>query len=272
MGLCGPSQQETTAQAAQQAAATQFQQNYNTMFAQQQNILAQLNQYTMPLLNGQGITANGFSPAELAAMRASSTDQTSSQFAGAAQALQTKQTQMGLNAALPSGVTLSQAAGLDAQQALAQSQGQEQITIANAQQGVTNYLAGLSSLGGQSSTLGQGVSAAGSQTNSADQAAFNEANTMQQQSFSWSKLLAGALGAAASFIPGVGPIVGPLIASAGGAMYTGQQPSKSTAAPTTADNLNIPGWSTSDQNTVNILSGMGAPTPSGLGAQIGAGG
>lgn len=209
----GASKQETEAQASEQAIAKQLQANYTALFGQQQGILTQLNKALQPLINGTGLNVEGYSPEALAAMRTSATDTTAASFQNAQKALQAKEQASGLTDALPSGVTLAQAAGLQSQGAEAQSQAQNQITIENYQQGVKNYLAGIQSLGGEASLLGGEATGTAGAANSAGQAAFTEANTMASQGFSLSKLLGGVLGGALSLIPGLGP-VGPMLGGA----------------------------------------------------------
>lgn len=80
----------------------------------------------------------GFSPAALTAMRTGATDTTATQFQHAQQALNQREMATG-GADLPSGVNAQLNAGLAAQDAAANSQQQQQITLANEEQRQNNY-------------------------------------------------------------------------------------------------------------------------------------
>lgn len=259
MGLCGPSQQEQQAQALAQQQAQTLQQNYTTLFGQQQQTLNTLNSYIAPLMNGKGLDVQGYTPDALAAMRTSATDQNAAAGANALEALQVRQQQEGLgNPALPTGVTLKQAAGLESAEQFNNAQSQNQITLANYQQGVQNYLAGLGSTANEAGLVGSSASSTAANFTPTETAAFNQANTMASQSFNFGKLLAGALGFAATFIPGVGPALGAIIGNASGVPVPGAASTGNGTAP-------------KPKSPTGSAPASAGSIPLGLGAEIGLG-
>lgn len=180
--MCGgPSQQQQSIAAQQQAFYSTLQQGYAQNFAGQQNILNSLQKSFAPILSA-GINQYGFSAAEDASMRSQATSGVAQQYASAARATNANLAAVGGgNQFLPSGgaAQLQQQAALSA--AGTEASEQQNITQAGYAQGRQNYLAAAGQLGsvaqqqnplgyaGQATTAGQ--DAYGSAKQNATQAA-----------------------------------------------------------------------------------------------------
>lgn len=234
--MCGPSSQEKAAQ-AQQAQTAALQQDYmkqymaifQQQFAKQDVVLKDINSQLQPILD-KGINQQGFSKEEVSALNSQALNTTGANYANAARALGTAQA-AGSTSTIESGVQQQQRAAL-ASSAAAQTGSEELgITEANYAQGRQNYLTALSgeqslaaaynpqSYGGLNVSAGQSATAG-------NQAAFNEAHTINQESNQWEADIMGGV------MAGVGMVSGGL------------------------GNLDKTGGSTGGEQAMNFLSGL----------------
>ena len=158
---------------------------FQKQFASQQNILQQL-QATMKPVIANAQAGNGFSPAELAAMRTSTTDQLSTQEQNAQAALnQTLKANGDSN--VPSGVTVGANEALQNQEFQANANAQNNITVQNAQQANSNLFNAANVFNGvaaqdnplgyaSSATAGTGAVAATGESQGALQNSITSAN------------------------------------------------------------------------------------------------
>ncbi|HEV8492657.1 MAG TPA: hypothetical protein VGR76_10305 [Candidatus Angelobacter sp.] len=139
---------DPTAKAAEQQQMT-FDSQLMNIFQQQYGSQSQITKYLTsqlePTISAGG---QGMSPQALAAARTQSTDTLSSQFQGAARALNATQQRD-----LPSGVSAQLSGSLMAQQAEAQSLGQNQITAQNEAIKQANYWNSINALSGNAAQI-----------------------------------------------------------------------------------------------------------------------
>lgn len=190
---CGPSQQEKNLEAEEASFDQTLQTDYAQTFAQNQQILQNLNSVLQPIVNA-GPSQQGFSAQELSTLNTEAIESNAQGYNQAVQAAaQQENAQGGGTTLLPSGVNaqINAAIGTAAETNL--SQEKLGIQQANYQQGLQNWetaLAGEENVAGQNNPLGY----AGATTN-ANTAAFNEANTITQQSNQeFSQILGGIAG------------------------------------------------------------------------------
>jgi hypothetical protein len=228
--MCGPSSQEKNAFNTQQTINTQQYQNFKTLsdqaasiFGSSSQIFKDLTSAFEPILSA-GPGQSGFSPSELANLRSQAITQTGNAYRNASQAAGERAAAAGGgNALLPSGSTAQMQANIAQAGAGATAGELSNINLQNAQVGRQNWLQAASVLGGAPGVFGAATSAGGllaGSGNSAMQGAeqvFNNAQTVQNQNNWWMKPVAGALGGALSFIPGVGPLLGSAVSGMGGA-------------------------------------------------------
>lgn len=81
--MCGPSSQQQSLLDSQSSFMTQLMQNYSTNFANQQAVLANLNQTLGPIVKA-GVNQEGFSPAEKAALTTQAINDTAGNYKNAA--------------------------------------------------------------------------------------------------------------------------------------------------------------------------------------------
>lgn len=170
---------------------------YSTMFANQQATLAKLTAQLNQAVNNP----QGFSAQDLAAMRTTTMDQTTQQFARAQVAANAKAAAEG-GADLGSGVAAGISAGIQAQGAEAQAAGQEQITLANEQLKQQNYwrgISGLENLGGMENP----TSIAGAEAGVANSATNAGQLVLSSEQAGW-----GDIGGVISGIAGLGAAAG----------------------------------------------------------------
>jgi hypothetical protein len=166
----GAPSSQTTAQQSADLQATQ-QQNafdsslmslFNKQYANQTNVLSYLQGIAKPIV-AQSLAGQGMSNAALTSMRTSATDQLSSQYQAAQQALNVNNAgQMGGTNVLPSGVTGQLNAGLLNSEAANKASTQNQITQYNQSLATSNLWNGLnvmSGVGAQMNPLGYAGSA-----------------------------------------------------------------------------------------------------------------
>jgi hypothetical protein len=164
---------------SEQSFQTALQNNYNTNFASQQGILANLNQTLAPIAEA-GPNQTGFSAPELAALNTQAINTTGANYANAERAIQTQTAGRNDSGNLPeSGV--DQALKAQTASAAASQLSQEQLGITEA-----NYATGRSNfnnaVGGEEALAGQyNPVATGGLANNANQQAFGEATEINQQ-------------------------------------------------------------------------------------------
>ena len=84
--MCGPTGQEKQEANQQQAYSTVVQNNYKTLFGEQQGVMSNLNNIFTPIAEA-GPSQQGFSGGELAALNTQALDTTGANYANAARAL-----------------------------------------------------------------------------------------------------------------------------------------------------------------------------------------
>jgi hypothetical protein len=141
--MCSSGDQTAKANEASQAAfSSLLQSSFSTAFGNNQAILSNLN----TSLSNSIKNPTGFTPATLAAMRTGATDTTATQFENAEKSAGAVAASHGGDA-LPSGVSAQISGDIAQGAASQQSQDQNQISLANAQQQQSNYWNAISGLG-----------------------------------------------------------------------------------------------------------------------------
>jgi len=198
--MCGPSASQNQIEATQSAFYSQLTQEYDTIFGQDQSVLAALTKSFEPVL-AAGPNQEGFSGAEKTALESEATTGVGENYANAQKALAVQQgTEGGGNAYIPSGAKEEQRAQLAESAAQVQSGEQLGIEQADYAQGLQDYQFAANELGGVASQLnpaGFANSATG-----AGGAAASTANQIAQANDSWMNLVGGGLGAAATAYAG----------------------------------------------------------------------
>ena len=210
--------------ASQQAMQSTLQQNYNTAFAGQQNILNGLTKSLQTTLNA-GPSQFGFSAPETTALNTLATTQNSQEYQNARAAAGEAAAAAGGGATLPTGAANQTQAEIAAQAAQTQSNSLLGIQEAGYKQGNANYneaVSGLNTTAGIENPTGIAGAA-----NSAGEAASNSASTIQKANGG----LVGSLGGAAlnAFAPGAGSVLqkGLSLSQYGNAISEGQQNAQS---------------------------------------------
>jgi len=157
----GSPSSQTTAQQSADLQATQ-QQNafdsslmslFQSQYKNQQNVLSYMQGIAKPII-AQSLAGQGMSPAALTAMRTSATDQLSSQYQNAQQALNVNEAgQMGGTNVLPSGVNAQLDASLLNSEAANKASTQNQITQYNQNLATSNLWNGLNVMSGVGATM-----------------------------------------------------------------------------------------------------------------------
>lgn len=201
--MCGPSSQEKDLAASETSFNQTLQADYATTFANNQQILGTLNSVLQPIVTA-GPGQQGFSPEENAALNTQATD---SNARGAQQALLAANSQEnaagGGRSFLPSGVNAQINAGIDS--AAESNLSQEKLGIteqnyATGRQNWQNALAGEESVAAGEAPLGYA-----SATTSSNEAAFGEADKIQQESNSeFSNILGDITGIGSAVLGGIG--------------------------------------------------------------------
>ena len=194
--MCGPSNAERAIAGSQQGFATTLQNSFGSRFAQQSDILNNLNSALSPIIEA-GPGQQGFSPAELAARNTMAINTTAGNYRNAAQAVgaQLAGRGGGGSSGLVSGVDQQIKAAIASQAAGNLSNQENQITAENYATGRSNFFnanAGMNALAGLDNPLGFG-----SEANQGSQIAFGQANQIQQQNEALAKDIAGFVSTAA---------------------------------------------------------------------------
>lgn len=201
--MCGPSQQQKDLEAQQAVNATQqngfmnqYFQQYQTNLAEQQGVLKQVQGQLQPILD-KGINQQGFDKGELSGLNTLALDTTGANYANAKRALNTAQA-AGTNSTIQSGVSQQQQAALASASAGQTSSEELGIQQANYAQGRQNYQTALSNLQNVAGmynpqSYGGLQLGAGQNATASNQAAFNEATTINQLSNQWQSDLVGGI-------------------------------------------------------------------------------
>ena len=207
--MCGPSNAEQNIAATQSQFMSTLQGNYNTNFANQQAVLANLNQTLQPILQA-GPSQQGYSPQELAALNTQAIDQAGGNYKNAAVALNNQLAGRNDSGNLPeSGVDQTLKEQLASASAGELSKEQLGITEGNYATGRQNFGAAVS--GEEALASGYNPVQTGQLANNANQSAFSEANTINQQQ---NQEQADIFGGIASLATAAIPVVGPMISGA----------------------------------------------------------
>jgi hypothetical protein len=188
------------------ASQTQFyntlQSDYGTSFANQQNVLASLQNTLNPIVQA-GPNQYGFNAAETNNLNSSVINNTATQYANAARNLGAQQGAAGGgNANLPSGVQSQQQAALAASAANQTATGLTGVQQAGYQQGYNQYENAVGQLGGVAGQYGSGATSLAGAANTAGSDAFGSATTIQNMNNAaspWGFLGGLAGGALSSF-------------------------------------------------------------------------
>ena len=207
--MCGPTGQEQQEANQSQAYATTVQNNYKTLFGEQQGVMSNLNNIFTPIAEA-GPSQTGFSGGELAALNTQALDTTGANYANAARALG-GQLAGRSTAAGETGPTMALKSQLASSAAGQLSNEQLGITQANYAQGNQNWkeaTGGLQALNNSYQSV-----AAGNSGTQANQAAFGEADEIAQQEAQEDQAIAGGITSVAE----AGLTGGASLAAGGGA-------------------------------------------------------
>jgi hypothetical protein len=204
--LCGsgPSQAEQQAQQQASMESGQLLADFQTQFAEQQGYL---NQFLVPQLQSMFLNPQGFGPTAMADLEASLVNTTGAQ---AANAKQNSQAAFATNnmAGLPSGVEQAIQSQISSAAGNTVATGTNQINLANQQYKNQQQMTALAGLQNVPQMFGMTPGTGGLLTG-ANQNAFNQANTINQQSIAgdfWGNLgqglLGGLIGGGASLLEG----------------------------------------------------------------------
>lgn len=200
--MCGPSSSEKAISASSQSFASQLQQNYGTLFSQQQGVLNAINRSLSPIL-AAGPNQHGFSGALLSSLQTGAIDAAGAANRAAQQAARTYGAGQGGGgtSGITSGITKQIEAGIASQSANAEAAQQNQITQADFAQGNQNYWraqGGMDAL-----AAGYNPNATASETIGEQGQAFGQAHQINEENNQKWKTIAGAVtGAGMSFLSG----------------------------------------------------------------------
>jgi hypothetical protein len=187
---CGPTTAEQNIAGQQEQFSQQVQQNYGTLFKQQQGVNQNLSNIFTPIAEA-GPNQNGMSAQQLAAENTQALDTTGANYANAARALNGQIAGHASDSGSTSGPEQQLQANLASTAAGQLSTEQLGITQRNADLGRQNFqeaTGGLQSLSGDYSP-----NAAGSAANTASNQAFGDANTIAQQEAQEDQAISGAV-------------------------------------------------------------------------------
>src|ERR1700677_1261185 len=183
----GPSQAEETLQEQQAAEPSSYMSQQSTLFGESQA----LQQTLTPMLQQEISNPTGFSPQELSDLNASNINTTGAQYANVQKQLNATNASQNM-AGLTSGVAAGETASLKSAAAGTVALNAQSTQLANAQLQTQNKNMAQSQLLGMQSGQGSQAISTGSLETQSNNAAFGEADTIQQQNNSSS--LGGVLG------------------------------------------------------------------------------
>jgi hypothetical protein len=202
---CGPNNAETTAQSNEANLASTMSADFNSRFGNQSALISQLQNSLSPIV-AQGPSQNGMSASELASLNSGAITSSAAAARNARQAAGNFSAGQGGGgtSGLQSGVTKQINASVDSSAANNLATQQNQINLANEQQGRANFFqaqGGLEALGGM-----ENPEAFGGLANNSNASSFNEASQIEQQQAQKDSEIAGAvtsgLGLAGKFAAG----------------------------------------------------------------------
>ena len=200
--MCGPSSQETSVEASQQAFYDQMTKEYSTVFGENQSILQSLTKSFAPVLAG-GINQQGFSPAELQTLNNQATQGTGENYKAASDALSKQQSAEGGGTSyIPTGAKMQQQEQLATSAAQNESGIESNILASDYATGRANYLEAAGILGGVAAQDNP-ASFAGATTGAGSSAASTAENITASNN-SWMNLVSGAIGATGAAFTGAG--------------------------------------------------------------------
>lgn len=220
--MCGPSSNEKSLETSEQNFSSLLQQNYQTLFGNQLNVLNSINRSLSPILSA-GPNQTGFSGPELAARQTQIINNAGAANRAAQQAARTYGAGQGGGgtSGVTSGITKQIESAVGSQSAQNEGNQLNNLTAENYQTGRENYWraqGGMNAL-----AAGYSPNAAAGESTSANTSAFGEAKTIQQQSEETSQMIAGGItslaGGALTFGAGAmsgGGLAGGLTALASG--------------------------------------------------------
>lgn len=202
--MCGPSSSEKSIQASTQNFGSQMQQNYGTLFSQQQDVLKSINRSLSPIVSA-GPNQRGFSGAEKSALNTAAINNAGAANTAAQQAARTYGAGEGggSSSGLTSGITKQIEGAIASQSANAEGAQLNQIEQADWNQGNQNYwraqgaMQGLAGLENPNATAGTALSA--------NNAAFQQASQITTENNALGQDIAGF---ATAGIGAVGQIFG----------------------------------------------------------------
>jgi hypothetical protein len=231
--MCGASSDEKNAFNTEKTINTQQYNNFKNLSNQAASIFGDSSQIFKDLTSSfepilaAGPGQNGFTASELSNLQSQAVTQSGQAYRNAAQAAGERSAASGGgNALLPSGTTAQIQANI-AQAGAGQTASElSNINLQNAELGRQNWLSAAGVLSGAPNVFGASTSAGGLLSGSGESAmkgaqqVFDNSQTLQSQNNWWMKPVAGALGGALSFIPGVGPALGSAVSGLGGTTPT----------------------------------------------------
>lgn len=190
--MCGPSSQEQSIANNSQSFASQLQNNYGTLFSQQQSVLNSINRSLSPTL-AAGPNQQGFSGAELSSLQTSAINNAGAASRSAQQAARTFGAGQGGGgtSGITSGITKQIQAGIASQAAGQESAQLNQINQADYATGRENYWraeGGMASLGSELSPNSAMQGTIGEQGQ-----AFGQAHEINQENNQLAQTIAGGL-------------------------------------------------------------------------------
>lgn len=202
--MCGPTTEEKSLQAQESSLSSVLQQNYNTQFKNQSDILSNLNSVLSPIV-AAGPGQQGWTPGQAAAVNTNILNTTGANYANARRAAQNALAGQGGGAGNPSGIASGieqQIQGSIASGAAGQTSTEEnQALQANYAQGNANFNQAVA--GSQALAQAYDPTAYADLATSANKSAFGEADTIQQQQNQLAKDIAGAaVGVGSSILTG----------------------------------------------------------------------
>jgi hypothetical protein len=187
--MCGPTGQEKQIADQQQAYSTVVQNNYKTLFGEQQGVMSNLNNIFTPIAEA-GPSQTGFSGGELAALNTQALDTTGANYANAARSLG-GQLAGRSTAAGETGPTMALKSQLASASAGQLSNEQLGITQADYAQGNQNWRAATGGLQALNTSYQSGE--AGQSGTEANKSAFGEADEIAQQQAQADQAIAGGI-------------------------------------------------------------------------------
>lgn len=191
--MCGASQDQKDAQAAEAALTRQTMEQSKTIFAQNQSILKSISDAFTPIV-AAGVNQEGYSPAELAAMRTMAADTTAQGAQQAQVAAGARAAATGGEAVIPSGAQQQINAMINSSAANENARLQTGITSDDYATGRQNFFAAEGALAGAPVGLeGAATNAAAEGVNAAD-TYMKGATTVKQANSGWVSSLTGLIG------------------------------------------------------------------------------